>query len=163
MIGIKTVYSGTAAAMAKGMGATTAQLRIWLEDAYEAALWHWHRDIRPKHFQESAVAEYGYQPRQADYERGKHRSLGHNRPLVYSGDSERATERAYVKASGRSASLHMAAGNLTWNPGRGRVNMREELTAMTWDDKQEMAHVMERDMDRAIQSRHDYFERIIAA
>lgn len=148
MLHIKTVYNGAAAAMAKGMGATTRMVQFAFRNAYEETLDFWHKKIRPKHFQRSAIAEYGYAARTAGYEGRKKADVGHRRPLVYSGKSEEATERNYIRVSARSASLHMDAGNLLWRPGG--INMREELLATTDEDEAAMARVFEREVTQVL-------------
>lgn len=158
MLHIHTEYNGAVAEIAKGEGTTTKIMRFVMEAAYEAALNFWHKKIRPGHFERTAIAEYGYTPRTADYERGKQRRLGHRRPLVASGESEKATERNYIKASGRSASLHMDAGNLGWNPrGGSGVNMREELIATTDEDEQAMGWVFMQSVSSRMRSWHGRF------
>ncbi len=145
MLHIKTFYSGLAAALAKELG-ITERMKVALRQGYEGALDFWHKKIRPGHFEVSALAKYGYTPRTVKYERSK----GHRRPLVYSGDSERATERNYIKFAARSASLHMDAGNLLWNPGGGRINMRDELLRTTSEDETAMARIFERDFTQSM-------------
>jgi hypothetical protein len=89
----------------------------------EAAAREWHEDIMPVHFTVAGGRRYAYQPRSGDNEpprlpRGKpgkygqstrsnphyswrkRREKGHNRPLVWSGDSE-ADARSAVKISSR--------------------------------------------------------------
>jgi hypothetical protein len=159
MLHIRTTYSGAVAAMARGLSATKALMRIWMEDGYEATLDYWHKEIRPKHFEESAADVYGYGPRKEKYRESKLAAKGHRKPLVYSGESERATERNYIKATGRSASLHMDAGNLAWPVKGGRINMRHDLTKVLPEEEQAMADVFERSVDASINSRHDWFEK----
>jgi hypothetical protein len=149
LIQIKTTYSGLAAAMAKGAGTTTQLMRLWLENAYEKALVHWHANIRPKHFQESAISEYGYRSRTADYEDRKEDKFGHSRPLVYTGESQRATEQFQVRPTSKGATLAMGAGNLAFQRGKG-PNLREELTTVSLPDTAEMGQVFERSMDMQI-------------
>lgn len=161
MLHIRTNYSGTAATMAKSFGAMKRTVQGWLEDAYVATLQHWHETIRPKHFQESATEEYGYRARQADYEATKQRALGHTRPLVYSGESERATERMQVRVAARSATLAMSPGNLAFNPKKGRVNMRKELTETTQAETDELAVVFQNAMDQSMRSRHDAYTETV--
>lgn len=146
LLQIKTTYSGLAAAMARGAGTTTALMRVWLENAYEKTLSHWHANIRPKHFQESAISEYGYRDRTPEYEDRKERQMGHSRPLVFSGESEEATERLEIRPTSRGATLAMGGGNLTFRQ-RGGPNMREEVTTVTLPDSVEMGNVFQRTMD----------------
>jgi hypothetical protein len=137
MLHIKTEYSGSVAVMAKGQAVTTRWFRGLIKNAYEVTLDFWHKKIRPKHFQVSAMGEYGYAPRKPSYQKSK----GHRRPLYYTGDSMRATEQNYIKVSGVGASLHMGAGNLAWHPGG--LDMRDELTRTTDADEKAMANVAE--------------------
>ena len=143
MLHIKTVYNGLAAVVAKELG-ITEMLQVAFKHAYEEALDFWHKKIRPGHFEVSALAKYGYTPRTVGYERSK----GHRRPLVHSGESERATERNYIKTTGRSASLHMDAGNLLWRPGG--INLRDELLATTNEDEAAMGRVFEREASQVL-------------
>ena len=161
MLHIHTEYNGAVAEMAKGEGTTTNLMRFVIEVAYEAALDFWHKKIRPKHFERRAVTEYGYTPRTASYERGKQKGLGHRRPLVYSGESEKATKRNYIKASGRSASIHMDAGNLGWNPGGGKISMRDELIATTDEDEMEMGRTFIQSVSSQMRSWHGRFTQDI--
>lgn len=151
MFFIKTEFTGLPAAMAKGAGTTTKLMRVWLEEAYTATLLHWHKEIRPKHFQESAVSEYGYRARGADYIEGKRALKGHTRPLVYSGESQRATEQFSIRATSKGGVLAMSPGNLAFSV-KGKVNKREELTSMTVADGEELARVFGRSMEMQIRA-----------
>ena len=148
---IKAKYHGLAAVLARGGPTVFArQFNEWIQNSYKVALLHWHREMRPKHFQESAIAEYGYQPRKADYTESKRQSEGHARPLVYSGESERETERFTIRTTSKEGRLTMPAGNLAWMPKGRKISMREELTTVTDAEKQELANLIDVDMHRQI-------------
>ena len=84
-----------------------------------AAVEHWHDELAPLHFEESATRRYGYQPRSGSGEppvittkRGrrinnpkylwrKKREQGHTRPLVWSGASARAARQIRITSSPR--------------------------------------------------------------
>lgn len=159
---VRAEYRGTAAMLARGTGATTRVVRWWMEDAYLATLRRWHGEMRPKHFRESARSEYHYERRTPKYEKSKRRSVGHTRPLVYSGDSERATQRARYTLTGRSGKLSMDAGNLAFSPKKPRrVSMREELTMTTARERVILGRTFERVMDIKMRRHDDYMNRTI--
>lgn len=68
---------------------------------------YWHTVLRPKHFEATAVNRYGYQPRFKDYQIAKGRVKGHNRPLVWSGRTEKASETYTMIANKRSVRVRM--------------------------------------------------------
>src|SRR5690606_36737012 len=66
-----------------------------------SAVTHWHGQMMPGHFANDAKSRYQYQPRTKKYEIRKARKYGHRRPLVYSGDSERAA-KSQVRLTSRT-------------------------------------------------------------
>ena len=54
---------------------------------------YWQKEFLPLHFTPDAARRYNYKPRDAPYQRRKLRQKGHNRPLVWSGETERAAMR----------------------------------------------------------------------
>ena len=144
MLWIKTEYRGMLAEIARGRGVTTKWFRGVIKETYDDILNFWHKKIRPKHFERSAISDYAYTPRTKAYEQSKRKKLGTSRPLVYSGDSMRATERSRITTTGRSGSLSMDAGNLGWPTPGGRINMRAELTALNAKDRAAMTKVAEK-------------------
>ena len=158
---IKTTYHGLAAVLARG-GPTVSKKEFneWLQNSYIVTLLHWHEKMRPKHFQETATAEYGYLDRKATYEDRKREQQGHTRPLVWSGDSERATERFQVRATSKSGRLSMDAGNLTFTPKNKKVPMRDELTVVTAEEERKLADIMDRDIARQMRGDNSLLTRI---
>ncbi len=152
MIHIQTTYRGLAAAMARGAGTTTRLMRVWIEDAYIKTLLHWHENMRPKHFEEGAASVYGYSRRNPEYTEGKRRSQGHTRPLVYSGDSERETERMQIRVTSKGGVLAMSPGNLAFANAALKLSPRKELTTVTDTEADELAEVFSRSMDMSIRS-----------
>ncbi len=154
---IRVRYSGTAAMVARGAHVTTRLVREWMQDAYIAALRRWHQEYRPKHFRESAKGEYDYEPRQEEYEEAKRGDVKHTRPLVYSGESERATQRVVYRVTARSGKASMDAGNLSWNPPRGRVKVREELVTTTAREEYYLGRTFDRVITREMRNHKDSF------
>lgn len=155
-IRIRVTYSGTAAMIARGAHVATRRMRGWMEDAYIATLRRWHKEYRPKHFRESARSEYQYQQRQRKYEEKKRRHVRHTRPLVYSGESERATQRVTYRVTARSGKASMDAGYLTFRPRRGRVNMIEELTTTTAREEYYLGQTFDRVITREMRNYKDH-------
>lgn len=157
---IRVKYSGMAAAMAQGTGATRREMGKILKSAYINMGRFWHRDIRPKHFRNAASAEYGYAARQGEagrpdprgfnksYTGKKLKREGHTRPLEDSGDSKRATGRsAMFTATGKSVRVSMPAGNLRWPHPSGRISMAGELRRISRSDEAKCARVFDRYLD----------------
>ena len=147
--------------LARGVGVTTRMVRWWMEDAYEAALVRWHKEMRPKHFRESGKSEYSYASRTREYEESKRKGEGHTRPLAYSGESERATERVVLRITSRSGKASMDAGNLSFTPKRSRINMREELTTVTTREEAVLGRTFDRVMDIKMRRHDDFMNRTI--
>lgn len=146
---IKTTYTGLAAAMARGAGVATRTMQVILRRGYVKSLLHWHEKIRPDHFREFATSEYGYSRRSPEYSESKRESKGHTRPLVWSGESERATEQFQVRPTSKGATLAMAPGNLAFAKA-GKINPRKEVTTTTQEETEEMAFVFQRSVDNDI-------------
>lgn len=113
----------------------------------------WHRDIRPKHFRNSATSEYGYAPRSGErgsnrpfkgsYTEGKLRKYGHTRPMVYSGESEEDTERNVTfkaTATGKQSrvKVRMNARKLNFKNPRSRIDLRAELVRVSVRDREQV-------------------------
>lgn len=101
MVKITTVLTTTGwpnASRADLNGARRPSLRSVARD--------WHKDTLPKHFAQGAGSRYHYARRSRDYYRQKLRRFGHNRPLVYTGESERAAKMASrITGSAKTARL----------------------------------------------------------
>lgn len=73
--------------------------------AIVAALELWGEKFRPMHFEEAAFERYGYTRRQGQregpvgwtYHHRKRRKLGHFKPLVYSGETQSASEKYRIR------------------------------------------------------------------
>lgn len=117
---------------------------------------HWHSKLRPKHFKTAASDEYGYRKRSRYYEYDKRRKRHHNRPMVWSGESERRTETNY-KITGTSkrvrVKMNAPALNLTRKSvrdgGTGKT-MYEELTSVSQRDMDSMLTVFAKELERGM-------------
>lgn len=124
----------------------------------------WHREIRPQHFLPSAEAKYQYRPRTGQpgnppergysywqsYHGRKRKYQGHVNPLVYSGDSQRATEQVVYTATSKGVRVSMEGGNLTYKPANSDIDMAAELTASHPDDEMQLARHFDRNMENRL-------------
>ncbi len=130
-IKLKVTYTGA-------IPGVTMKQREWNE--IQRGVWagvgrYWHTELRPKHFTRAGAAEYGYQPRTADYQRRKARQFGHQDPLVFTGESRRRTRTArivpFATATRVGVRVRMNAPNLNYRPQPDAPNLREELTTIS--------------------------------
>jgi len=143
-----TKYSGTVPAD------TGFKQRTWnnvVRMAWVAVGKYWHRNFRPKHFTEAGAREYGYAKRGAEYEQRKKREVGHNLPLVWSGDSRDATAQGRIKAHATrnksGVKVSMPAGSLNFG---GRRWGGPELTKISAVEMQQLVHVLDSQIDRLL-------------
>lgn len=132
----------------KAKGPTPGHLakRAWnaiLKAAYAVTGTYWKTNFRAKHFTQSGANEYGYALRRGQdmgfgtksywrsYTGKKQRYLHHVRPLVFSGESERRTQAATVRATFKGVTVTMNAPALNFRPKNSRVNMRKEMTTIS--------------------------------
>lgn len=117
-----------------------------------AALRHvaevWHREMRPKHFTEEGAREYAYEKRNAGYMIAKNRAKTakgphgeriqlpppNQRPLVWTGESEKRTENAKISANKNRAIVSMNAPTLNFHPYTVK-----ELTTISTDESSRLA------------------------
>ncbi len=163
IVHIKVKYRGVDAIFARfGSLVFARQFNQWIQNSYVVALRHWHTEMLPKHFNEGAASRYGYRRRSGAYTESKRQSEGHTRPLVYSGDSQRATEGPMViRTSSKSGRLSMDGGNLTFSQSNQRPTMAEELTMVTEAEDKELADILDRDIERQMRGDRSQLTKIL--
>lgn len=155
-------------------------------DAAEAAVSHWHGTIMPGHFTLAAAKKYGYAPRKGDnepprilttrtaksgqtyqtfranphYSWRKRREKRHNKPLVWSGNSEAAAKlhavvrSRYVKSAKQvkaTVGMPLLANYFyQYRPDIGTPDKAAELTAITPDEVGSLGIVYGTDFDREL-------------
>ena len=141
---VEITYRGDGEAMKKQLGPI-------VNAALAQAMGEWHGKTLPKHFQPSAGGRYHYKPRTAAWNKHKRKKVGHNNPLVYSGDLKRQvtrlieikTLRTKPKATGRMRGpryLHMKPS------ANYRHNYAAELLRMTHAE----THAIARRVDQLV-------------
>lgn len=136
--------------------------------AYRAVGEYWHAHFLPQHFTTAGARKYGYTPRQGEqggqspkqfwrsYTGRKLRYLGHKRPLVKSGESERrATARpakitVTVTSTRSRAKVVIPAPALNFRPPHSRVDMRREVETVTDDEIAILQDVFDRTMQAGL-------------
>jgi len=124
-----------------------------LRGAMRAAAEHWHAEMLPRHFMQSARERYGYQPRTAGYQRSKVHAVMSGKAksacdLILSGLTQQsAMQRPLIKAFPTRARLDLLVPpyiQMRPNP-RGKRKaapaMGDELTRVTYDEAEELANV----------------------
>lgn len=114
----------------------------------------WHNEYRPLHFRNLATTRYGYTPRQGErgrtvsnfnrsYTGRKLAEFDHTRPLVYTGESERATQSPTIEATAKRGSarvaVRMRAYKLNYRYPGSPINMRAELQTVIPAEEQALA------------------------
>ena len=128
-------------------GATPRIMRRVLNNVIKAANatigYHWHRYYRPKHFLPSGAMEYGYTPRKGQglsasskefwksYCGQKLRKMHHQKPLVWSGESESRTQQQDIRATSKGVRIVLHAPALNCQNPNSQVRMWEEMTTVS--------------------------------
>ena len=119
--------------------------------ANQGTIAEWHRRYLKSHFTSQAFHRYAatYTPRSRQYNRWKLRKLGHRKPLVKTGATQRST-RMSIRLTGtsKSAKGRMHAPwyiNVNRHRRDGRRPMKnEEITAVTASEIQTLAQFHDR-------------------
>lgn len=100
----------------------------------------WHRNTMPKHFEPIAVNAYNYKPRTKGYMIRKARYRHHQRPLAFSGESEKELRRMIrVSGNSRRARGKFNAPRHFWMTPVNHPLKAEELYAVNKNEASDMA------------------------
>lgn len=118
---------------------------------------HWHANMRRKHFTRAGATEYNYAPREgergnipeegfrASYTGQKLRRFGHTRPLVKTGESEKATRRRDVRATAKKrrarVEVHLHAPRLNWRNPHSNAHPSKEVKTISGGEKKKLRDV----------------------
>lgn len=140
----------------RGMAKAFAEAR---EKAMADVGRHWHGQMLPKHFEESAFARYKYEPRSPRYVKRKERKYGHRRPLVFTGTLMRTVlGAAQIRATSRRVTVRMSgprwlAGYIAFRGRAGRgPDKRKELTMILKNEGAELATIAARRVRDEVQN-----------
>lgn len=102
----------------------------------------WHDEMLPEHFTEAGAQKYGYYRRkgqgldrsgkafQRSYTAKKLRMFGHEKPLVFTGEGQQLARLRRIRATSKQATVVLPS-KFNFRHAKSRINMREELTAIT--------------------------------
>lgn len=108
----------------------------------------WVEEIAPKHFTKKGEDEYKYTRRGRHYQRRKLKHTGQNLPLVKSGESRRRVLASVPKVVGKSVRIPIKAPALNFRNEFSKINMREEITAVSARDVRLMKRTFEQEFGR---------------
>jgi hypothetical protein len=111
---------------------------------YGAIAQHWFEQYRPLHFRESAYSRYRFKARARDYVKRKRKRKGHNRPMVWSGESERLSRMARITSTNKGGKVAMSARKLNFRHPASVINMAEELRKVNKIEVKEIQKVFDK-------------------
>lgn len=120
----------------------------WRRAVFLSVAGLWHRAMRPKHFEFSAFARYGYAKRDKYYQMRKARLKRTTAPLVWSGRSKQLAALPNIRSTRNGGSVSMRAPTLNLKAGPGAPDMRAELTKLLPEEKQVLAKHAQQELDR---------------
>ena len=143
-----------------------------VRDGLKATVRFWHEQFEARHFTRKGAQLYGYQPRAGDDEgpvdaRGrpnwryswrKRKVKGHNRPLVWSGQSE-LRARGQLQISGNSkvarGRFRMPKHFYQYRPNLNQPDKAAELLAVIQPEVMRMAHFQQKLVTRGLRAVRD--------
>ena len=122
--------------------------------AFTEALTLWHRRFRAAHFTTAGAKKYGYKPRKGSretpagrdrrsrkfkrsYTGQKLRLMGHELPLVFSGEGRALSKNKRIQVTGKGGKAKLPR-KFNWRNPHSDINMREELTNVLSGERNEM-------------------------
>lgn len=147
-------------------GTTLIALRRGVPAALTKLGQRWHRGTLRKHFTPAGAREYGYQRRTRKYRKAKLKKLGHNRPLVYTGQLMRALTGSYViTTTKRAMRLRMKPPHYFWkykkSPHFQPIIKAEEVLAVSQAEIDKMAKWLHWELTRRMNSARKRETRVI--
>jgi hypothetical protein len=118
----------------------------------------WHRTMLPKHFRASATSEYQYRRRSKKHLRQKRKRVGHEIPLVYSGDMKRMlTRRSKVGGTAKRVSVTMSGPRYLYMRRKNTrmPDMAGEITSTTKAEERKLMSHLDRRVERRIKAIKD--------
>ncbi len=135
-------------------GGATRAINDCLKASYQHIAEYWHREFRPKHFTRGAFQRYPgvYKARTKKYRRHKLKTKGHSLPMVYSGETRTLSRIRNIKATATGVKIILRMPILNTSRKGGKVNMREEMTAVNARERATLIKLFVRQMALKINS-----------
>lgn len=141
-------------------GLTRTELNSATRATYRSMGEHWHSEFRPKHFTHQGAREYGYTPRQGaeagvrrfarSYQGRKLKKYGHTLPLVKTGLSQKLAQIRDVRATSKGSRVVIHARTFNRSNPHSRINMREEVTAVSKPEEERLGQHGDGSLQRQI-------------
>lgn len=150
-ISVETVFDGA-------LTVRKSDQRNMLKAEWITAGETWHERHRPHHFSHEAYARYpdAYIRRKRSYNERKRRKLGHDRPLVKSGEVERESKTVTrMTATINQVHIVMPVRKLNFKPKGTSINMLNEFRAVNDNEYRQY----ERSITRGIEHRIATYKR----
>lgn len=127
------------------------QLRAYQKAAIPKALLVWFDKFLKLHFRPEAFSRYGYQTRSKKYRADKRRLVGFDRPIYWTGDTERQMKGpAQLSGTSTNARLRMQAPWYVVAASRRdsakAPDMEKELTTIIPEEEEIMAEAVENEL-----------------
>lgn len=132
-------------------GITKRELNQELKGEFDTAGRFWHRQYRQRHFEARAYTLYGYQRRKPGYVKRKRKKLGHNKPLVFTGTSERLARARTIRATSNGVVVSMSVPVLNMKSRQSTIDKRAELEIIADQEMSVIEQRYERGLTRRIQ------------
>lgn len=146
-------------------GPRSVSKRSWpkiKKEVYLGAARYWHAQIKNKHFTKAGGREYNYTPRSGErgsgakgrffstYTGRKQRKFGHTNPLVWAGRFKAEAQQAIVKGTSKGSAAVIRGRVLNVRLRNSRINMREEITAVSDGDSKAVVSNAQKDTNQQI-------------
>jgi hypothetical protein len=141
-------------------GRRKSEMRDAIRGAMAAAAKEWHQEYYEGHFTAAGATKYGYFKRKGEglprgtkafsrsYHGKKLKHMGHERPLVYTGESYQRGKVAKIVASSKQAKVVLPS-TFNFKHPKSRINMREEVTRVLPEEVQHLRDIAEAEMARS--------------
>ena len=126
---------------------------------------YWFQHFREKHFTKAGAQEYGYKRRKGEliakssprYKRSytgrKEAQFGHTDPLVFTGESKRASRQSNIRSTNSGVRVSLPGlRKFNFRHPRSQINMAEEMRTISEVEKLRLIQVHDQDTDQRLNS-----------
>jgi len=141
-------------------GRRKSEMRDAIKASLAVAAKGWHQQYYEGHFTPAGGQRYGYFQRKGEgmprgskgfarsYHGRKLKMMGHERPLVFTGESYQRGKVAKIVASSKQAKVVLPS-TFNFRHPKSRINMRDEVTRVLPDEVQALRAIAEAEMARS--------------
>lgn len=111
----------------KKLGLSADAARRISEAVLHSMAEEWHTEYLPQHFTESATMRYGYAYRKPRYLRRKRARVGHQKPLVFTGEALLLSRQQIIRGNSKTVRVILPR-KLNRNNPKSKAKMQIEAT-----------------------------------